>query len=361
LIIFLNYGNRIKGEGAYRSMKNLFLLFTAAAAFAAVFTPLIRKLAIHIGVIDVPRDKRRVHDKPIPLLGGLAIFLAFVITAVLKKGPVTKSESGILLGAAIVVLGGFLDDKYDLKPWQKLSFQVAAAVTLILFDIKIHIITNPFFTGNQYLSIGWISIPLTIIWVVGITNALNLIDGLDGLAAGIGLISSLTLLVIAIFSNRPEAMAFTSILAGAILGFLPYNFNPASIFLGDTGAQLLGFLLAAISMEGALKSAAAFVIAVPILAMGLPIYDTLFAMIRRKINGKPIMQADKGHLHHRLLAMGLSQRQAVIIMYLISAVLGSFAIIAMLLSSQRGYFLLAAVMLILVIVGWRFGFFKHED
>lgn len=342
-------------------MKNLFLLFGVATAFAAVFTPLIRKLAIYLDVIDVPKDERRVHKKPIPLLGGLAIFLAFFVTLILKGGPLTKPETGILVGVSIVVLGGFLDDKYDLRPWQKLLFQIGAAVTLIFFNIKINLITNPLFTGNQYLSIGWISYPLTILWVVGVTNALNLIDGLDGLAAGIGLISSLTLLVIAILNSRTEAMFFTSILAGSILGFLPYNFNPASIFLGDTGAQLLGFLLAAISIEGALKSAAAFAIAVPILAMGLPIYDTLFAMIRRKINGKPIMQADKGHLHHRLLAMGLSQRQAVIIMYLISAVLGSFAVIAMQLSSQRGYFLLAGVMLILVILGWKFGFFKHED
>jgi len=162
-------------------------------------------------------------------------------------------------------------------------------------------------------------------------------------------------------NGRFEAAAFTCILSGAILGFLPYNFNPASIFMGDTGAQLLGFLLAAISIEGAIKSAAAFAIAVPILALGLPIYDTLFAVIRRKINGKPIMQADKGHLHHRLLDMGLSQRQAVIVMYLISAILGSFAIIAMQVSSQKSYFILTGIMVLIIFIAWKFGFFKHKD
>lgn len=341
-------------------MNNLFLLFIVAAVFSAIFTPLVRKFAVHIGAIDIPKDKRRIHNKPIPLIGGLAMYLAFIVTLIIKKGSLSRAETGMLIGASIITLGGFLDDKFDLKPWQKLSFQVCAAICLILFGIKIALLTNPLFTASPYLTIGWVSVPLTIIWVVGITNALNLIDGLDGLAAGVALISSLTLLVIAILNFRTEAVELTAILGGAILGFLPYNFNPASIFMGDTGAQLLGFLLAAISIEGAIKSAAAFAIAVPILAMGLPIYDTLFAMIRRKLNGKPIMQADRGHLHHRLLDMGLSQKQAVIIMYLLSAVLGSFAIIAMQLSSQRGYFLLAVVMLVLVITGWKFGFFKHE-
>lgn len=336
-------------------------MFVLAACFSAVLTPLVKKFAIHIGAIDIPKDKRRIHNKPIPLLGGLAMYMSFMLMLIIKQGAMTKPEKGILIGASVIVLGGFLDDKYDLRPWQKLLFQVSSALCLIFFGLKIQLLTNPFFTSSQYLEIGWLSVPLTIIWVVGITNALNLIDGLDGLAAGIALISSLTMLVIAILNSRTEAIVLTTLLSGAILGFLPYNFNPASIFMGDTGAQLLGFLLAAISIEGAIKSAAAFAIAVPILALGLPIYDTLFAMIRRKINGKPIMQADKGHLHHRLLNMGLSQKQAVIIMYLISAVLGSLAVIAMQLSSQRGYFLLAGVMLALVVIGWKFGFFKHEE
>ena len=342
-------------------MDKLYILAIVSIAFSAVLTPVVKKFAVKIKVIDIPKDNRRVHKKPIPLLGGLAIYFSFISTLILKFGGLSKSEIGIIIGATIIVIGGFLDDKFDIRPWQKLLVQIAAAVSLIMYGVRISLITNPVSSSELYISVGILSIPLTIIWIVGITNALNLIDGLDGLAAGVAFISAVTIFIIALLNNRTEAAALTIILAGSILGFLPYNFNPASIFMGDTGAQLLGFLLAAISIEGAIKSAAAFAIAVPILALGIPIYDILFAMIRRKINGKPIMQADKGHLHHRLLDMGLTQRQAVIIMYLISAVLGSFAIIAMQMSTQRSYFLLAMVMIVLVIIAWKFGFFEHRE
>jgi len=342
-------------------MNRLYALAVISIVISAVLTPLVKKFAVKIKVIDIPKDNRRIHKKPIPLLGGLAIYFSFILTLILKSGSLSISEIGIIIGATIIVIGGFLDDKFDIRPWQKLLIQIVAAVSLIVYGIRIELLTNPISSSELYISIGVLSIPLTIIWVVGITNALNLIDGLDGLAAGVAFISSVTIFIIALLNKRLEAAVLTSILAGSILGFLPYNFNPATIFMGDTGAQLLGFLLAAISMEGAIKSAAAFAIAVPILALGIPIYDVLFAMIRRKLNGRPIMEADKGHLHHRLLDMGLTQREAVIIMYLISAVLGSFAIIAMQVSTQRSYFLLAMVMIVLVIVAWKFGFFEHKE
>jgi|SRR3712207_750348 len=335
-------------------------VFSVILAF--ILTPLIKILATKINAIDVPKDKRRIHKKPIPLLGGLAIYLAFLCTVLLKKGPLTRSEIGILIGATVIVIGGFLDDKYELKPSLKLFFQILSAIILIIFNLRIVNITNPFSEVSPWLNVGVLSIPLTIVWVVGITNAINLIDGLDGLAAGVALISCITLFIIALMKidTRYEAAFLTCALSGAILGFLPYNFNPASIFMGDTGAQLLGFLLASISMEGAIKSAATFAISVPILALGLPIYDTLFAMIRRKINGKPIMQADRGHLHHRLLDMGLTQRQAVIVMYLISAILGGFAILAMEISNQSSYFLVSLIIIIIMILAWKYGFFKHR-
>ncbi|OAA91743.1 MraY family glycosyltransferase [Clostridium coskatii] len=342
-------------------MNNLYLFAIVSIIFSVILTPFIKKLAIKLDIMDVPKDNRRIHNKPIPLIGGLAIYFSFIITLFLKTGKLTESETGLILGATIIVIGGLLDDKFDIKPWCKLLFQLAAAGVLIIYGIKIEIITNPFDGAYQFINIGVISIPLTIIWVIGITNALNLIDGLDGLAAGIAFISSITIFIIALLNNRYEAAVLTSILSGAILGFLPYNFNPASIFMGDTGAQLLGFLLAAISIEGAIKSAAAFSVAVPILALGIPIYDTLFAMIRRKINGRPIMQADRGHLHHRLLDMGLTQKQVVMIMYSISAVLGSISIIAMEINAQRSYFLLIIVMVILVLMAWKAGFFKHRE
>jgi len=339
---------------------NNYILVLVSAVISLLVTPLVKKLAIKIGAIDVPKDERRVHKKPIPLLGGLAIYIAFIITIILKKGNLETSEIGIIVGATIIVVGGVIDDMKDLKPYVKLCFQSAAALCLIASGVSITILTNPFGGAEGLIYINWLYIPFTVLWVVGITNALNLIDGLDGLAAGVALISTITIFIIAIIHDRSEAAILTSVLGGAIIGFLPYNFNPATIFMGDTGAQLLGFLLAAISMEGTIKSATAFAISVPILALGLPIYDTIFAMIRRKVNGKPISQADRGHLHHRLLDLGLSQRQVVIIMYFFSAILGGIAIIAMQTSTVRSYFLMASVITIIVFVAWKMGFFKHD-
>jgi UDP-GlcNAc:undecaprenyl-phosphate GlcNAc-1-phosphate transferase len=342
-------------------MGTLFVLAAIAVAISAAATPLVKKIALKLEIIDLPKGKRKIHKKPIPLLGGLAIYFSFVIVMMLKSGSLSPHETGILIGATIIVIGGVIDDTFELKPRYKLIFQISAAFVLIFFGVEISSVTNPLAGGYDYWNVGWMTVPLTILWVIGITNALNLIDGLDGLAAGVALISSVTIFIIALLNNRLDAAVLTAILSGAILGFLPYNFNPAVIFMGDTGSQLLGFLLAAISIEGTIKSAAAFAIAVPILALGIPIYDTLFAVIRRKMNGKPIMQADRGHLHHRLMDMGLSQRQTVLIMYLISAILGSIAIIAMQISNQRAYFILALVMVLLVLLAWKCGFFKSRD
>jgi UDP-GlcNAc:undecaprenyl-phosphate GlcNAc-1-phosphate transferase len=312
-------------------------------------------------VVSIPKDNRRVHTKAMPLLGGLAIYISFVISVIIYKGPVTHQQMGILVGATIIAICGVLDDKFELKPMQKLAFQILAACVLIYSGVRIDSLTNPFSIGEASIPMNLISYPLTLLWVVGITNALNFIDGLDGLAAGIAGIAALTIFIIGLMNGRIEAEFLTIALIGAIVGFLPYNFNPASIFLGEVGAALLGFLLAAISMEGAIKSAAAFAIVVPILALGLPIYDTAFAIIRRKINGKPISVGDKGHLHHRLLTMGLSQKQAVLIMYLIGGLLGAIAILAMEISNRSSYFLLLSVVVVFLVADWKYGFFKHQE
>ena len=339
-------------------MNNIFLLGFLAMIISLLITPLIRKLAFKFSIVSIPNDDRRIHNKTMPLMGGLAIYISFAICLILKSGSLSHTETGILIGASIIAFYGILDDKFELKPLHKLSFQIFAACVLVYFGIKIEYLTNPF--GGGYIPMYWVSYPLTLLWVVGITNAVNLIDGLDGLAAGISCIAALTIFIIAVISGRPPEAAFlTIILSGAIIGFLPYNFNPASIFMGEVGPALLGFLLAAISMEGAIKSAAAFAIAVPILALGVPIYDTLFAIVRRKINGKPISVGDRGHLHHRLLDMGLSQRQVVVIMYLISAFLGGIAIIAMQISNS--YLLLGLVLIIFLLIAWKYDFFKHKE
>lgn len=341
-------------------MDGLLIYMVVSAGISFLATPLVKKIAILVNAISIPKDSRRIHKKPMPLLGGLAIFFAFVVTEILRKGTISKSELGITLGAACIAVGAVIDDIKELRPWQKLIFQFAGVICLIISDVKITVITNPLNNIDTYINIGWLAIPFTIIWVIGITNSLNLIDGLDGLAAGVSFISCVTIFIIAILNGRDEAAILTAILSGSILGFLPYNFNPASIFMGDS-ALVLGFLLSSISMEGAIKSATAFAIVVPILAIGLPIYDTLFAMIRRKINGKPIMQGDRGHLHHKLLDMGLNQKQAVIVMYLISAILGGISIIAMQISSARAYFLLAGVILAIVAIAWKIGIFHQVE
>ncbi|GAA0121282.1 MAG: undecaprenyl/decaprenyl-phosphate alpha-N-acetylglucosaminyl 1-phosphate transferase [Clostridium argentinense] len=342
-------------------MNNIILLVIITAIISLMATPLVIKLAIKLNAIDVPNDPRRIHKKPTPRMGGVAIYIAFVIGVVLNMSNFSIQDLGLLIGATVIVIGGMIDDVKDLRPRYKLVFQIVAAVILIVFGLKITLVTNPLNSGGSFLNLGLLGIPLTIIWVIGITNAFNLIDGVDGLAAGVGFISSVTLFIVSVINGRGDAAFLTAILSGAIIGFLPYNFNPARIFMGDTGSQLLGFLLAAISIDGAIKSATALVIAVPLLALGLPIYDTLFAMIRRKVNGKPIMQADKGHLHHRLLGLGLTQRQVVLIMYLISAILGGIAIIAMQISSKKAYFLLASVVTFIAFIAWELGLFDGEQ
>lgn len=318
------------------------ILFIGATLISFAATPFVRKLAIKVNAIDVPRDERRVHKVPIPRLGGLSIFLSFSFCTIFVLG-LEKNVLGLLIGGSLIVAMGIYDDIKPLKAIYKLGVQILAALTLVAFNIKVNMITVPFDSTGNTVDLTLIAIPITILWVVGITNAFNIIDGLDGLSCGICFISCLTLFGVSFIGDRYTPMILTIILAGACLGFLPFNINPAKIFLGDTGSQFLGFILAAISIEGAIKSATAVVVAVPILALGLPIYDTLFAMVRRKINKRPMMEADKGHLHHKLLDKGLNQRQVVFIMYTISGILGISSIVAMKVSPKQSFALLVIV------------------
>lgn len=335
-------------------------VFLLSLLIAALSTPIVKRLAYKLGAIDVPKDERRIHNKPIPRMGGLAIYIAFVICS-LYFSEFDKRVVGIVIGGTLIVIMGILDDIKSLKPLPKFAFQIAAALVLIAFGISVKSITVPFFVQGGSLNVGYFGIPITLVWVVGITNAINFIDGLDGLACGIGLISSLTLFGVALISSRDVSVILTLVLAGGCMGFLPYNFNPASIFMGDTGSQFLGFTLAAISIQGAIKSAAAVAVAVPILALGLPIYDTLFAMLRRKINKKPMTQADRGHFHHRLLDLGLTQRQAVSTMYIVSGLLGISAILAMEMSSKKSYTLLIVICSFVVAFAVEMGVFNKKD
>jgi len=321
-------------------------LIALLVSFAA--TPLMIRLAKHMGAIDVPKDGRRVHKVPTPRLGGLAIFLGF-LAGLLYLYEIDSRMVGVLTGAAIIVTLGFFDDIKPLPAKFKFLVQIIAAVIVIRSGVRIDHVSNPLhfmFPDNEYIIFGNWSYPLTLLWIVGVTNAINLVDGLDGLAAGISIISAVTLFVAAQTTGQPFAAFLASILAASTLGFLPYNFNPAKIFMGDTGALFLGYMLSVISVMGVLKGAAALSILVPIFAIGLPIYDTLFAMIRRASNGKSMMEADKGHLHHKLLDAGMSQRQAVITLYSISAVLGFSAVVLVEATLKVAFVLVFAVFLL---------------
>ena len=329
----------------------LALIFSGLLSFT--LTPLVRVLAFKIGAVDTPKDERRMHKKPMPLIGGLAIFLGFAISALLFCN-LSKQLAGMLLGAAVIVALGVADDVKDLNPWVKLGGQILAALIIVFFDMRIEFI-NIF---GKYIVFGVWSYPITVMWIVLLTNAINLIDGLDGLACGVSTISSVCLLVLTVLKSEPETALVIAVLTGACIGFLPFNLNPAKIFMGDTGALMLGFLLSVISVQGLFKFNAVISFWVPFMIFGLPFGDTAFAFLRRLLTGKHPFHGDRGHLHHRLIDMGFSQKQSVGILYAISAICG---ISAILFSEER---ITASVLIIIVALTigvLNLRIFKHGD
>jgi UDP-GlcNAc:undecaprenyl-phosphate GlcNAc-1-phosphate transferase len=289
-------------------------------------TPYVKRFAELVGAMDQP-SARGINKVPIPRMGGLAIFLGFVLTALLFA-PLNTQVTGIMLGAAIIAMMGEVDDIISLNPWVKLAGQIVAAVVVIRCGVVFDAISNPNpLSEVAFIEIGWLSVPLTVLWIVACTNAVNLIDGLDGLAVGVSAISSLTMLVVSLIVSDPAVSLLLAALTGACLGFMPYNLNPAKIFMGDVGSQLLGFVLSTVSILGLFKMHAIITFVVPFLALALPLTDTTFAFFRRILRGQSPFHPDRGHLHHRLLDMGLSQKQAVALMYGISALLGIAAVL----------------------------------
>ena len=301
------------------------------------------RLAKKVGAIDVPNE-RRINKKPMPRLGGLAVICGFLVSIIYliitmhleNKVDFFGEENyyikliGFFVGIIILGITCFIDDSKNIPALVKLLGQIIAAVVVVICGIKIENINIPFFQDNL-LANQIITYTLTIGWIVGITNAINLIDGLDGLSSGITLISCLSLLIIFSLNGAPLiAIILITALAGGIVGFLPFNFNPAKTYIGDTGSNFLGFSLAVISILGVAKTYTAIVLIAPLIVLGLPIFDTLFAIVRRIVKGKSIkaiLAPDKGHLHHRLMAKGYTQKQSVLILYGISATLGMFAVI----------------------------------
>ncbi len=330
----------------------LAVVVAAVLSFAA--TPLVKKLAVLVGAMDVPKDERRMHKVPIPRLGGLAIFIAFVVS-VLLFAEIDRQLMGILIGALIIVILGVLDDIYALKALPKFIVQILAAVVVVSFGCRIQFISNPVLTSSAtYLRLPSIlSVIVTVLWIVGITNAVNFIDGLDGLAVGVSGISAATMLVVAILVAEQNVAVIMAALFGACLGFIPYNFNPAKIFMGDTGSTFLGFILATMSIQGLFKLYAIISFAVPFLILGIPIFDICFAIIRRVAKGQNPMAADRGHVHHRLIDMGFNQKQAVMITYLLTALLGLAAVVLTSSGAGRALILLGSIIIVGGIGFWK--------
>ncbi len=295
------------------------LALLCAALLAAATTPIVKMIARKVGAMDVPSDERRMHKTPIPRMGGLAIFIAFIVSVVLFT-KIDKEMRGILLGATIIVILGVLDDILALRALPKFAVQIGAAILVVVHGCRIE---N--FMGIHLAD--WLSYPVSVIWIVTITNAVNFIDGLDGLAAGVSAISAGAMLVVALLVADFASAVMLAAIVGACVGFIPYNFNPAKIFMGDTGSTFLGFMLSTISIYGLFKMYAIISFAVPFLVLGLPIFDICFAVIRRLSKGQSPMHADREHVHHRLIDMGFSQKQAVAIAYMLSAILGMVAVV----------------------------------
>ena len=303
------------------------LALLVALVVSFLMTPVVKTFAYKVGAIDVPKDARRMHKIPIPRLGGLAIFIGFIVSILLFV-KITPEMQSILLGAVIIVVLGVVDDIMALPALLKFVVQIVAALIPALNGVQIIAFSNPnIFSDNIYWVLGNLSIPFTVLWIVAITNSVNLIDGLDGLANGVSAISATTMLVIALVGGQTQVAIVLAALVGGCVGFMPYNMNPAKMFMGDTGATFLGYILATMSIQGLFKYYAVISFVVPFLSLGLPIFDTAFAFIRRIAHGQSPMHADRSHIHHRLIDMGLNQKQAVATLYVISAILGLSAVV----------------------------------
>ncbi|HTY13049.1 MAG TPA: MraY family glycosyltransferase [Candidatus Omnitrophota bacterium] len=310
--------------------------FLIALAVTVLLTPLVQKLAVRIGAVDHPNE-RKVHKTIIPRMGGLAIYagfmlaLAFSVIAakMMGRGLDGKHLLAIGLGGTLILILGILDDIYSLSPMVKLAWQTAVALVVVYLGVSINFISSPV---NNIMELGWVGIVLTVLWLVGMTNAINLIDGLDGLAAGVTAISAGTLFIVALRTHQIAAAVVMLALCGSALGFLRYNFFPAKIFLGDSGSYFLGFVLASASIIGVFKTTLVVALIIPVMILGVPIFDTVFAIGRRLGARRSLFSADNRHIHHMLLRAGFSQREAVMAIYIACFLL---SIGAMLLSLQR--------------------------
>ncbi len=308
----------------------IYFIIGITCIISLILTPIVIKFSKKYGFVDIPKDTRRVHSKPMPRIGGVAMifsmligfFIYFLFTINTPSIALNSKFLGYLIGALVIGAMGIIDDIKGLRARNKFVFELSSILIVYFFGIRIEGIRIPFIHEQTVALSQWISFISTFLWIICVTNAVNLIDGLDGLAAGITVIASTALLIIFVSSSLSlEAIIIIAILLGAALGFLPYNFNPAKTFMGDVGSNFLGFTLACVSIMGFSKGYTVIAIIVPILALGIPIFDTLFAMVRRILKGQPPLKPDGAHIHHRLIKHGFSQRQAVLILYTITTIL----------------------------------------
>lgn len=302
--------------------------YAVALVATAAFTPLVRQLSLHIGAVDHPNE-RRINKVPVATSGGVAIIAGFYLALLLTGGfhqLSSRAFLGLTAGALFIAAVGFVDDRFDIPAKIKLVLQLISAIPLVLAGVTISMLSHPLARGGQiHLPLGAAS-AVTIMWVVASTNAINLIDGLDGLASGVSAIACTTLAFIALQWGQPGVALLCASLAGAAIGFLFWNWHPASIHMGDTGAYFLGFVIAAATVQGAFKMAAAIAIFVPLLVLAVPLLDTTLSPVRRLLKGHHPFKADRDHLHHRLLAMGLSDTRVVFLTYIVTALCGAIAI-----------------------------------
>lgn len=340
-------------------MNEYYLVFFTAFVLSFFFTPVARQLAFKLGILDIPKDDRKVHKEPIPYLGGAAIYASAIFTMLIFS-DLDKTAVSIMVGGTVIFVIGLIDDIKDISPKLKLAGQIIAAMIAVYGGAKINYITNPI-PGYNVIYLEHFATPISILWIVGITNTINLVDGLDGLASGVAAISASTMMFMASISGFDYILLECAVIAGSSLGFLPYNFNPAKIFMGDTGALFLGYMLAVISILGFLKTVTLAAIIIMVLVLGIPLFDTFFAIVRRIRNKKPIMEADRGHVHHRLLAKGFTQRQTVLILYIVSILFGAAAIFFSDSEPLEGSLVIGAVSIIIVYTGKKLGFISKVN
>ncbi len=345
-------------------MTTLIALFMMGLIISLVTTPLVKRLADKFDLVDQPAE-RKVHRTAMPRIGGVAVFTAFFLpffsflffsTTISQLLTMNLQTVSLVAGAMIVFAMGLWDDVRKLKPSVKFTLQLISTLIAYYGGMRIGGVALPW---GGVISLGWLSLPVTVIWFMAVINGINLIDGLDGLAAGVTLFTSLVLLVLCVTGeNYLAAMGF-AVLSGATLGFLRYNFNPASIFMGDGGSYFLGYLLAALAILGSVKSQAAVAILIPIIAMGVPLMDVLWSPIRRFLLGRRLFSPDKEHLHHRLLALGLSQRLAVSILYGITVCLGFLAILMVHASNEQASLILIMIGTAMILGMRKLGYFEY--